>query len=151
MRAEGVNKSIKREASKKLRKLMRPLVQKRRTRVLNLPNGPSYGHSGEGMRIAIAKQIRAATRWSGKSGGVSVVQRARGMPRGFNMAGRVFNRPEGWNPQNLAGEVRHQQVTPVHWFDGASDAGERNLVRREVIQALDAVAGTLADEIRRIR
>ncbi len=144
----GVDKKIKRQASAKLRKLMRPLAEKRKTAVLRLP---SKGHSGPSMRQAIAKQIRPATRWSGSRGGVSIVQRARGMPRDFPMAGRAFNREEGWNPKNLAGETEHQQVTPAAWFDSEADVKEQRLVRQELIQALDEVAGSLADEIRRTR
>lgn len=148
MRSEKVSKSIKRDTSKRLRMLMRPLVEKRKAAVLRLP---SKGHSGTGMRQAVAKQTRAATRWSGKSGGVSIVQRARGMPRNFNMAGRMFNRAEGWNPKNLAGEIEHQQVTPVEWFDSQADVAEARVVRHQIVQALDETAGTLANEIRRIR
>jgi hypothetical protein len=103
------------------------------------------------MRAAVAKKVVAATRWSGKSGGVSVIQRARGLPRNFQMAGRAFNRASGWDPQNLAGETMHQEMTPVEWFDAEADNSERRIVRQQVIQALDEVAGTLANEIRRIR
>lgn len=148
MSAEGVNRKIKRDVSKRLRGLMTPLVAKRRASVLSLP---SSGHSGEGMRQAIAKQIRASTRWSAKSGGVSIIQRGRGMPRDFNMAGRAFNRTEGWNPTNLGGTTVHQQMTPVEWFDSVQDATETRQIRHQVIEALDDVAGSLADEIRRIR
>lgn len=148
MSAEGVSKSIKRNTSKRLRTIMKPMVEKRKTAVLRLP---SSGHSGASMRQAIAKQTRAATRWKGKSGGVSIIQRARGMPRGFNMAGRAFNRPQGWNPQSLGGETVHQQMTPVLWFDAESDNSERRQVRQHIVEALNETAGTLADEIRRIR
>lgn len=148
MRAEKVSRHIKRDVSKKLRMLMRPMVEKRRAAVLRLP---SSGHSGQGMRQAIAQKVVAATRWSGKSGGVSIIQRARGMPRNFQMAGRAFNRAEGWYPQDLNGVEMYQQVTPVEWFDSQADSGEAREVRHQVIQALDEVAGTLADDIRRIR
>lgn len=147
MRAEGVNKDIKRDVSKKLREAMRPMVEKRKAAVLRLP---SKGHPGTAMRQAIAKQIRAATRWSGEQGGVSIVQRARGMPRGFNMAGRMFNRAEGWNPTSLGGERVHQQVKPVEWFDAAQDTGETNRARQEIVSGLEEAAGRLAAEIRRI-
>lgn len=147
MRSENVSKHIKRDTSKRLRLLMRPLVARRQASVLSLP---SSGHTGVVMRQAIAKQIRAATRWSGKSGGVSVIQRARGMPRNFSQAGRAFNRAEGWSPRNLAGETEHQQMRPVEWFDSVADVQERRLVRQQIIQALDETAGTLANEIRRI-
>ena len=149
MNAEGVSRSIKRQTSARLRKIMKPMVDKRRQAVLRLPS--SGGSHGAVMRQAIARQTRAATRWSGKSGGVTIVQRARGMPRGFNMAGRAFNRAEGWHPKNLGGEVEHQQMTPVEWFDAQADVQEARIVRHEIIEALDSAAGTLADEIRRIR
>lgn len=149
MRAEGVSKKIKRDTSKKLRTLMRPMVDKRRAAIMRLPS--SGLAQGESMRSAIAKKIVASTRWSGKSGGVSIIQRARGMPRQFQMAGRAFNRAEGWNPQNLAGETVHQQMTPIEWFDSQADAREAREVRHQIIAALDETAGSLADEIRRIR
>jgi hypothetical protein len=148
MRASGVSKHIKRDVSKRLRMIMTPMVEKRKAAVRSLP---SKGHSGESMRQAIARQTRAATRWSGKSGGVSVIQRARGMPRDFQFAGRAFNREDGWNPQNLGGVTMHQEVRPAEWFDSQSDSGEARKARHQIIQALDETAGTLADEIRRIR
>ncbi len=141
-------KKMKREVSGRLRKLMRPMVEKRKTAVLRLP---STGHPGSSMRQAVARQTKGATRWSGKRGGVSIIQRARGMPREFNMAGRAFNRTEGWNPQNLAGETAHQQMTPTQWFDSQADVAEARQIRHQVIEALDDVAGSIANEIRRIR
>jgi hypothetical protein len=126
---------------------MRPMVEKRKAAAFRIP---SSGHPGPSMRQAIAKQIRAATRWSGEQGGVSIAQRGRGMPRKFNMAGRAFNRSEGWHPKNLGGVKVHQQVRPVEWFDRVQDATETNHARQEIVQALEDVAGTLASEIRRI-
>lgn len=148
MKAEGVSKSIKRNVSKELRQLMQPMVQKRRAAVLALP---SKGHSGDGMRQAIARKTVAATRWSGKNGGISIIQRARGMPREFNMAGRAFNRAVGWNPTTLGGETVHQQMNPVLWFDALADSAEKAEARHKIIEALDKSAVSLADEIRRIR
>jgi len=142
-----VGKQIKRETSKRLRSLMQPMVNKRKAAVLRLP---SHGHVGTSMRQAIAKRVKATTRWSGESGGVSISQSARGMPRNFNMAGRMFNRAEGWNPKNLGGEVEHQQVRPVEWFDSQADHGDRERARHEIVEALEQTAGRLASEIRRI-
>lgn len=145
MSAEGVNKKIKRQVGANLRKLMKPMVAERQRRVLALPS-----KSNTGMRAAIARQTRAAVRWKGRNTGISIIQRARGMPRDFQYAGRMFNREEGWNPTNLGGETEHQQMSPASWFDGAAD-DDAPRVRREIIGALDEVAGSLADEIRRIR
>lgn len=147
MRHESVSNKIKRETSKHLRQILQPLVKERQTRVLALP---SRGHAGEGMRQAIARQTKAGTRWSGKNAGVSIIQKARGMPRDFRMAGRMFNREEGWSPQNLGGITQHQQIRPAAWFDDAATT-DRGPIRKEVIQALDVAAGKIADDIRRIR
>lgn len=146
-RAEGVSKHIKRDVSKRLRSIMAPMVAERKARVLALP---SQGRSSPSMRQAIARKIAANTRWSGRNTGVSIVQRARGMPRDFQYAGRVFNREGGWHPQNLGGEVVTQQIEPANWFDGAA-TDDYPMVRNEIIQAINDVAGTMADEIRRIR
>jgi len=135
--AEGANgKAMKRELSKRLRNLLNPLVMEQRRKVLALP---SSGKSRVSMRQAIARQTRAATRWSGQNMGVSVIQRARGMPRGFNMAGRMFNRAEGWNPTTLGGETRHQQVRPAQWFDQPTH-GKKAEAARQVHAALEATA-----------
>jgi hypothetical protein len=146
-RAEGVSKDIKRSVSKRLRSILAPMVAERKARVLALP---SQGKSKTSMRQAIARKISANTRWSGRNTGVSIVQRARGMPRDFQYAGRAFNRESGWHPQNLGGTVTTQRMEPTDWFDGASST-DYPMVRQEIIQALDEVAGKMANEIRRIR
>jgi hypothetical protein len=140
-------KVLKREVSKKLRGILKPLVDERRARVLGLPGKP---HSGEGMRQAIARQVRGATRWKGKNTGVSIIQRGRGMPRGFRFAGRAFNRETGWNPTTLGGEAVHQQVRPADWFDGAV-THDKPVVRASIVMALEGVADKLGDDIRRTR
>lgn len=137
-------KVLKRELSKRLRNVMQPLVSEQKARVMRLP---SKGHAGPSMRAAIARQTKAATRWSGQSMGVQVIQRARGMPRGFDYAGRAFNRPEGWHPTTLGGESIHQEIRPAKWFDDVTQ-GQRPKVGREVLQALDATADKIAARAR---
>lgn len=134
-------KVIKRQIAKELRSLMNPLVAEQRSRVLRLP---SKGGHGQSMRQAIARQTKAATRWGGENVGVSVIQRARGMPRGFEYAGRAFNRASGWHPQSLGGETIHQQIRPAQWFDGAT-TGKRGEIGQKVHHALDAAAAKIAE------
>lgn len=144
--AEGATgKTLKRELSKELRNLMNPLVAEQRRKVLALPSsGKAHGQS---MRQAVARQTKAATRWSGRNMGVSIIQRARSMPRGFDYAGRAFNREEGWNPTTLGGEVHHQQIRPAQWFDGPT-AGVRPEIGREVHAALERTADKIAASIK---
>lgn len=134
-------KAMKRELSKQLRKTMDPLLARMRQNVLGLP---SKGQSkGQSMRQAIAKQLKATTRWSGDNTGVSVIQKARGMPRNFRMAGRMFNREEGWHPHNLGGVVEHQQVRPAMWFDSETPHA-RMQATHDIQHALEAAAVTIA-------
>jgi hypothetical protein len=133
-------KVIKKELAKELRGLLNPLVARQRAAVLRLPS--KGGHS-QSMRQAIARQTKAATRWGGNNVGVQVIQRARGMPRDFQFAGRAFNRAEGWNPQTLGGETVHQQVRPTKWFDSET-TGERAEATRAAHAALDRAAAKMA-------
>lgn len=143
--AEGATgKTMKRELAKRLRGIMNPLVQEQRSRVLRLPS--KGGHS-QSMRQAIARQTKAATRWSGENTGVSVIQRARSMPRQFNMAGRMFNREEGWHPKTLGGETLHQQIRPAQWFDGAT-TGKRPEIARQIHAAVSEAADKIAASAR---
>lgn len=145
--AEGATgRTLKRELSKELRGLMNPLVAEQRRKVLSLP---SKGGHTQSMRQAIARQTKAQTRWSGRNMGVNIVQRARSMPRGFNMAGRMFNRDEGWNPTTLGGETVHQQIRPSGWFDDVT-AGQRPEVGRKVHAALEATADRIASSVRSV-
>ena len=145
-RADKTNRVLKRELMKRLRTVMRPMVEERKARVLALP---SKGHSqpGGSMRQAVARKVAANTRWSGDRAGLSIVQRARGMPRDFQYAGRMFNREEGWNPTNLGGVSETQVMRPADWFDGASD-GDYPAVRHEVVQAIAEAADSIARDIR---
>lgn len=144
MAAGADGKILKRELSKELRGLLNGLVTKQRSKILSLP---SKGHTGPSVRQAVARQLKAATRWSGQNTGISVIQRARGMPRDFRMAGRMFNREEGWNPTSLGGEQRHQEVSPAQWFDGPTE-GVRPEVTRELHRALDRTAAKIAQKAR---
>lgn len=148
-RADKANAAIKRETSKRLRSAMAPMVADRKSRVLALPSKGGPRKNGS-MRSAVAKKVAGATRWSGRDTGVSIVQRARGMPRGFQYSGRMFNRTEGWNPKNLGGETETQVMRPARWFDDAATS-DAPMVRGQIIEALESAAATMAGDIRRIR
>jgi hypothetical protein len=132
-------KVLKRQLSKRLRGLVAPLVAEQKARVLRLP---SKGHDGPGLRQAIARQTKAATRWSGKNMGVQIIQRGRSMPRDFRLAGRAFNREAGWHPKTLGGETVLQQIRPAQWFDQPVK-GKRSQVAREVHTALEEAAAKI--------
>lgn len=145
----GVSKTLKRKTSAKLRKIIEPMVAKRRAAVRALPSRGGVRQGGS-MRQAVAQKTRAGTRWSGKDVGVQIIQRARGMPRDFRYAGRMFNREIGWDPVSLDGSQRHQQMRPAGWFDEPMKE-DRRIARRQVIEALEETAAILAKDIGRAR
>lgn len=147
-RADKTSRRIKTETSKRLRAAMAPMVAERKARVLALPSKGGARRGGS-MRAAVARKVQGATRWGGRDVGVSIIQRARGMPRDFQYAGRMFNRTEGWNPKNLAGETETQTMRPAKWFDDAA-MDDYPMVRDQIVEALESAAATMADEIRRI-
>lgn len=132
-------KVLKRELSKRIRKLGAPLAAEQRARVRSLPS--SRG-GRPGLRQAVARQTRVATRWSGRNAGVSIIQRARSMPRGFNMAGRMLNRGE-WHPSAFGAAPVTQHVRPTGWFDQPV-LEARPLIGRQVREAIEDTAAKIA-------
>lgn len=143
--AESDGKALKRDLGKRLRAIMQPLREQVVRRLLST-GGAS--HPGERMRDAVARQTRAGVRFSGRNTGVNLVQRTRGMPRGFNMAGRAMNREEGWNPTSLGGTTVHQHATPVEWFDKPTQ-GSTDGAREAVQAAMEDMAQRIAARAKR--
>lgn len=137
---ESDGKALKRDLAKNLRKVMEPIKAQVVGRLLSVS---SSGHPGESMRQAIAKQTRAGVRFSGRNTGVNLIQRGKGMPRGFRYAGRAFNRPDGWTPTALGGVQVHQQATPTEWFDQPTKQSTEK-ARQAVTDAMEDMARRLA-------
>lgn len=135
LKAEEDGKRLKRELAKNLRTVMEPIRQQMLARLMRVGSGE--------MSQAIARSVRPGVRFSGRNTGVSLVQRARGMPRNFPYAGRAFNRVEGWHPKNLGGVTIHQVATPVQWFDEPTK-GAQVEARLAVIEAVEDMSRRLA-------
>lgn len=144
MAKESDGKSLKRDLAKNLRGVVEPLRAKVIAKLMSLP---SQGHPGAGMREAIARQTRAGVRFTGRQTGVNLVQRARGMPRNFQYAGRAFNREEGWNVTSLGGEQLVQQMQPAQWFDGPIEDDAPGEARRAITGALEDMADRIARDV----
>lgn len=143
--AEADGKTLKRELAKRLRGIMDPLKSEVVRRLMATGGG---GHPGQSMRQAVAKQVRAGVRFSGRNTGVNLVQRARGMPREFPYAGRAMNRDEGWKPRTLGGATAQQYATPAGWFDEPTK-DTRADAQRQVKAAMDDMARRLAARAQR--
>lgn len=139
--AESDGKALKRDLAKRLRAVMQP-VREQVVRRLMSTGGAS--HEGQSLRQAVAKQTRAGVRFSGRNTGVNLVQRTRGMPRGFNMAGRAMNRAEGWQAHATA----RQHARPAEWFDQPAKASTDE-ARRATMEAMEDMARRLAERARR--
>lgn len=142
---EADGKALKRDLARKLRAIIGPLREKVVARLMSLP---SSGHSGEGMREAIARQTKAGTRFGGKNAGVQLVQRTRGMPRNFPYAGRAFNREEPWTPTTLGGIQVTQQMQPAQWFDGPIQDEAPGEAQAAILEALEETAERIARNTR---
>lgn len=142
---ESDGKALKRDFAKRLREVIQPI---RAQVIRRLMQTGGSSHPGPGMREAIARQVRAGVRFSGRDTGVNLVQRARGMPRGFNMAGRAFNRAEGWTPTALGGVQVHQLATPTEWFDQPTKDSVDE-ARRAAAEVMEDMARRLAERARR--
>lgn len=144
MKRESDGRQLKRELSAEIRSVLDPLVPVVRARVLALPS-----RRNTGMRQAIARQTRVSAKFSGRDVGAVLIQRARGMPRGFQYAGRAFNDGDsGWHPKSIDGSERVQHTTPAGWFDQPVERVEPDA--RERIQAAIAhMAERIAARARR--
>jgi hypothetical protein len=142
--AESDGKALKRDLAKQLRQVIQPLRAQVLRRLMSIGGST---HSGSGLRESVGRQTRAGVRFSGKNTGVNLVQRSRGMPRNFPMAGRALNREEGWTPTSLGGTKVHQQATPVEWFDEPAQQSTDE-ARRAVKQALEDMAQRIANRAR---
>jgi hypothetical protein len=139
--AESDGKALKRDLGKRLRAVMEPVRQQV---IRRLQSTGGSAHEGPRLRDAVARQTRAGVRFSGRNTGVNLVQRTRGMPRGFNMAGRAMNRAEGWQAHATA----RQHARPAEWFDEPAKASVDE-ARRAALAAMEDMARRLAERAKR--
>lgn len=150
LRFEEDGTRLRRALSKELRQAVDPAVAEAKGRIMAMDTaGLPHGQS---LRGAIARQVKAQTRLTGKSAGVRVRVSRKGMPRGFDNAPKRTNRDAGWrHPVPVRypdGGATQESDTWVHqvgapgWFD--------NPMQEHADDYLAAVQQVIADTADRI-
>lgn len=138
--AESDGKQLKKELAAELRRVVEPIRSRQVARIMSIP---SKGHPGRGLRESVAHQTKAGVRFGGRNVGINIMQRARGMPRNFQFAGRALNRAAGWSPKSLGGVIFHQHARPTEWFDQPGHGAGADAMRAAQ-QVMERMAARLA-------
>lgn len=142
LKAEEDGKKLRRDLMKQIRE---SLDETKRDAHSNLMGLSTAGLSqGEPLRAAVASQMKAQARLSGRYTGARLVVRRKGMPREFLNAPKALNNPKGWRRQIYGRDVWVQQIAvPTEWFDSATRAA-RERDREAVLQAMEDMAARIA-------
>ena len=142
MRQEADGKRLRRDMVRNLRVAVTPAVNEVRAAVRALPS-QSGPRDGAALRQTVAQKVRPEVRLTGRSPGVAIKAKKRGMPRGFANAPKRLNSTRGWrHPVFKTGAWVHQVVTRPGWFD-------QTLKRRRTRYRV-AVTGAVEQMARRI-
>jgi len=117
MRAEADGKEMRRDLTRALKEVLAPIVSEAKGAITGMPSA-GLSHDGEPLRQAIARRIVGEVRMSGRSTGVRVKARRKGMPRGFEHAPKRTNASGGWRRPAWGNKsVWVQQIGSPNWFD----------------------------------
>jgi hypothetical protein len=143
LKAEADGKALRKDLMKQLKAAVEPIREKARSNLMSI--GSAGLTEGASLRTAVASQLKAETRLSGRSAGVRLRVRRKGMPRGFVNAPKALNTPKGWRHQVYGRDVFVQQIAvPAEWFDRAAREG-RKPAQKAAMEAVEAMAQRVAD------
>lgn len=132
--AEADGKKLRRELTTNIRKALAPAVAEAKSSILSMTSG-GLAHDGPPLRAAIARQVKAQARVTGRSAGAKVRVTKKGMPREFAWAARRTNRSKGWRHPVYGTDTWVSQTGKPGWFD---DPMQRNraMYRKAVREAM---------------
>lgn len=149
LRYEQDGQQMRRDLMRNLKAAVEPAQAQAKAGIMSM--GSAGLTSGKSLRAAIASQIKTESRLTGRTVGVRVKAKKRGMPRGFTNAPKRTNSAKGWRHPTFArdetGASRwvHQTGRPG-WFDDPLHS--RSLQYREAIhQALESTARRLTRRV----
>lgn len=147
LKDEADGKQLRKELSKKLREALEPIKEEARSNLMGIA---SAGLSqGAPLRSAVASQMKAEARLSGRNTGARLKVRRKGMPRGFHNAPKALNNPQGWRHRVYGRDVWTQQVAlPSEWFDRATRA-HRDDAAEAAMEAVEDMAQRIATRTKR--
>jgi hypothetical protein len=142
---EADGKKLRRDLAKEMRAALAPAVAEAQSGIKSMPSR-GLPHTGPPLRAAIARQIKAEARLSGRSTGARVKARKKSMPRGFANAPKRTNSQKGWRRQIFGRGVWVEQRGRPGWFD---DPMQRNATqyRAAVLDAMEATAKRIAGKV----
>lgn len=146
LRQHADGKELRKELAANLRKASQPVRDAARTSILGMSTG-GIPHEGEPLRQAIAKRVVVEARLTGRSTGVKIKAKRKGMPRGFEHAPKRLNR-DSFRRRVYGQDVWVNQVGKPHWFDDAMRDG-RDEWRRGVQEAMEITARRINGRVRR--
>jgi hypothetical protein len=143
LKAEADGKALRRDLSKQLRAALDPIKEEARSNLMGIASAGL--NQGVPLRTAVAQNLKAEARLSGRSTGARLRVRRKGMPRAFHNAPKALNTPKGWRHRVFGGDVWVQQLAiPAEWFDRATRAGH-DQARDATLQAMEDMAARIAD------
>lgn len=151
LRQHADGKELRKELAANLRKASVPIRDEARSAILSMSSHGLPHEDGEPIRQAIAKRIVVETRLTGRSTGVKIKAKRKGMPRGFEHAPKRFNRQSFRHPvfqREGRDPVWVEQVGKPFWFDDVMRDGRDNW-SRGVHAAMEITADRINGKIRR--
>lgn len=138
---EADGKKLRRDLAKNMRQALAPAVAEAKAGIMSMSSG-GLPHTGAPLRSAIARQVKAEARLTGRSTGARVKVKKRSMPRGFLNAPKRTNSHKGWRRQVYGRGVWVEQRGKPGWFDDP--------MKRSAPQARKAVLAAMNESARRI-
>jgi hypothetical protein len=145
LRTEENGKLLRRDLAKNIRRALAPAVREAKAGIMAMASA-GIPAEGEPLRAAIARQVKAEARLSGRSAGARVKAKKRGMPRGFVNAPKRTNRAKGWRHPVHGRDVWVHQIGRPDWFDGPMQRNKGEY-RRAVIHAMGETARRISRRV----
>lgn len=141
--AEADGKKLRRDLAKEMRGALAPAVAEAKSGILSMSSG-GLPHDGPPLRAAIARQIRAEARLSGRATGARVRAKKKSLPREFKNAPKRTNSRKGWRRRIYGRDVWVQQKGEPGWFDDPMKRHRREY-RAAVLSAMNSAAKRITE------
>jgi len=148
--SEADGKALRKDLIKDLRAAALPGVPKLQAAVRELPDINPVQYEPR-LRESVAKQVKVAAALGGKNPGVKFRVGGTAKIRGFRLAGRRLNNPDGWR-HPVFGKAGNGESTEA-WVTQVGNNGERwfePTILRDVDEYREAVRKAIAAMARRI-
>lgn len=147
LRAEDDGKKLRRDLANNLRHALEPAVADIKSGVMALGSA-GLSTAGGGLAAAVAKNVKAEARLTGRSTGARIRIRTTPGVRGFTHAPRRVNSPKGWRHPVFGDRDTWVQQIGVPGFFDRPIAARRTALRAAVLEAMEDMAERIANAVR---